>query len=226
MKEAVENMLHWERDLFFMLNGSDSVFWDSFMYTISLSKAWLPLYLFVILIFFYKKNWKEGLFITAAFFLLFGMCDQFSSGLIKPIFERLRPGHHPDFKDLVQLVNNHRGGGYAFISGHATNSVGFAVFLSLVFRNHWVTIASLTWALLISYSRIYLGMHFVSDVIGGILAGTLLAVFLYAIMIPLRVKLFRLDPTTSRKIYPCRQGNILAIGFAVIFLATVIWGQF
>jgi len=225
MKEFVENMLVWERDLFFLLNGSESVILDNIMFMVSSSKVWIPLYLFVLLLFFYKKRIKEALFISAAFLLLFGLCDQFSSGLIKPIFERFRPGHHPDFKDLVQLVNNHRGGGYAFISGHATNSFGFAVFLSLVFRYRWVTLVALVWAALISYSRVYLGMHFVSDVVGGMIAGTLIAVALYAVLIPLRQKLFKVAPAEKTQIYSEQHGKILACVFGGYFLAVIFYGQ-
>ena len=224
MKEFVENLLPLERNLFFLLNGSDSVFLDNIMYAISGSKIWILLYCFVALLLFYKTPKKESFFTLLFFIIVFALCDQFSSGLIKPIFERLRPGHHPDFKDLVDIVNNHRGGGYSFISGHATNCSGFAVFLSLVFRNRWVTLVALTWAMLISYSRIYLGMHFVSDVVGGIIAGTLIAIILYAALIPLRKKLFKLEEKTQ--IYSTQHSKILALVFAIYLLVVVLWSLF
>jgi undecaprenyl-diphosphatase len=223
MKEFVENMLHCERNLFFALNGSDSVFLDNLMHIISVTKVWIPLYLFVLFLIFYKTSIKNAALVTLFFILMVALCDQFSSGLIKPFFERLRPGHHPDFKCFVDVVNGHRGGGYSFISGHATNACGFAVFLSLVFRHRWVTLVALIWAVLISYSRIYLGMHFVSDVVGGILAGTLIAVGLYFVLIPLRKKLFKLKD--SEKIYSARQGKLLWIGFAAYFVAVIIFSQ-
>lgn len=226
MKEFVEKLLTYERDLFFLLNGSDSVILDNIMYTISLSKIWIPLYLFVLLLFFYKKPVKEALFTSLFFILVFALCDQFSSGLIKPFFERLRPGHHPDFKDFVRIVNGHRGGGYSFISGHATNCFGFAVALALLFRNRWVTIIALIWATLISYSRIYLGMHFISDVVGGIIAGTLIATILYAVFIPLRQKLFKLKPSERIHVYPEKQSNLLAIVFTAYFIGVIIYALF
>ena len=226
MKEFVENLLPIERNLFFLLNGSNSVLLDNIMYNISLSKIWIPLYIFVVLLLFFRTQKKEAFLMLAFFLLVFALCDQISSGLIKPFFERLRPGNHPDFKDLVQLVNNHRGGGYSFISGHATNSVGFAVALSLVFRNRWVTLVTLVWAGLISYSRIYLGMHFISDVVGGIIVGTLTAIALYAILIPLRKKLFHLKLSEKKKIFSKQHGNILAFVFAVYFLGVIIYSQF
>jgi len=224
MKEFVENMLPYERNLFFLLNGSDSVFWDNIMFTVSVTKVWIPLYLFVLFMLFYKTPKKEAFLILLFFVLMIVSCDQFSSGLMKPYFERLRPGHHPDFKDLVSLVNNSRGGGYSFISGHATNSFGFAVLLLLIFKNRWVTSVALIWAGLIAYSRIYLGMHFISDVVGGAISGTLIAMILYAVFVPLRKKLFKLEPSEKTQIYSEQHGNILALGFAVCFVGVLVYG--
>ena len=219
-------MLTWERNLFFLLNGSDSVFWDNLMHTISVTKVWAPLYLFVLFLVFYKTPIRQSVLVALFFVLMVTLCDQFSSGLVKPFFERLRPGHHPDFKDLVQLVHGHRGGGYSFISGHATNSVGFAVLLSLVFRHRWVTLVALTWATAISYSRIYLGMHFVSDVVGGIIAGALISTGLYYALIFLRKKFLKPKGPKTMQIYPAQHGKWLWIGFAAYFLVVIYLSQF
>ena len=226
MKEFVENLLPYERDLFFLLNGSDSVFLDNIMSTISGRWVWIPLYLFVVFLLFYKTPKKDALLTLIFFVLVFALCDQFSSGLVKPFFERLRPGHHPDFKDLVDIVNGHRGGGFSFISGHATNCFGFAVFLSLVFRNRWVTLVALVWATSISYSRIYLGMHFISDVAGGIIAGVLIAVAMYVALILLRKELFKLESSEKTRIYSGQHDKLLWIGFASYLLAVILFSLF
>jgi len=107
------------------------------------------------------------------------VCDQVASSFFKPLFERFRPTHHPDFKEMVDIVNGYRGGRYGFISSHATNSFGLAVFISLLFRHRRVTISVVCWALLNSYTRIYLGVHFISDILAGIIVGTILAFLLY-----------------------------------------------
>lgn len=227
MKEFVESILPHERELFFWLNGSDSVVLDNIMWIFSKTNAWVLFYVFVAAFLFYKTRIKEAALLLFFFVLMIVLCDQFSSGLIKPYFERLRPGHHPDFKDLVHLVRGHRGGGFSFISGHATNSFGFAVFLSLVFRNRWVTLVALVWATVISYSRIYLGMHFISDVIGGILAGTLIAVAMYALFVLLLKKLFHVDLSSRHtRLYSAQQGNILALVFTAYALVVLVYGQF
>jgi undecaprenyl-diphosphatase len=226
MNEFIENILPYERDLFFLLNGSDSIFWDNMMWVVSRTKVWFLFYVFVALFLFYKTLKKDAALVLLFFILMIVLCDQFSSGLMKPLFERLRPTHHPDFKDFVDIVNGHRGGGFSFISGHATNSFGFAVFLSLIFRSRWVTLVALFWATLISYSRIYLGVHFISDVVGGVLAGTLIALILYTVFVALRKKLFHLDSSEKTQIYSPQHGKILALAFVVYFLGVVLFGLF
>ncbi len=221
MKEAVERILPLERDLFFALNGSDSLFLDQVMWTISSLLVWIPLFLFILFLFFYKTPRKEALLVTLFFILVFVSSDQVSSSLFKPFFERLRPTHHPDFKDLVDMVNGYRGGRYGFISGHATNSYGLAVFLSLVFRHRWVTLCALLWATLNSYSRIYLGVHFVSDIVAGMMVGSFLALLLYGIMISLRSRLIHAPALSKTHIYSQIHGNLFA-SFIIVYLLLLI----
>lgn len=226
MKEFVENILPLERDLFLSLNGSDSIFLDNVMWTISGRFVWVPLLLFVVFLFFYKTKSKEALLVTLFFILLFVVCDQVSSGLFKPLFERLRPTHHPDFKDVVDIVNNYRGGRFGFISGHATNSFGLAVFLSLLFKNRRLTIATLTWATINSYSRIYLGVHFISDIIGGIIVGTLIGIIIYYLYSYFRYKFFAIPSRLRRKsVYSKQHGNLLAIFIISCLILIVIFNQ-
>lgn len=179
IKEAAESLLVWERDLFFALNGSDSAFLDGVMWTISERLVWIPLYLFILFLFFYKNSTKTGIILTVFFILVLVVGDQISSSVFKPFFARFRPTHHPDFASLVDTVKGYRGGRYGFISGHATNSFALSTFISLVYKNKYVTITTMLWAILNSYTRIYLGVHFVSDIVGGILVGTLIGIVLY-----------------------------------------------
>lgn len=220
MKEFIEGLLPAERDLFFALNGSDSLFLDNMMWTISGRFIWIPLFLFIIFIFFFKTQRKEAILITLFFVILFVATDQISSGFFKPLFERFRPTHHPDFKDMVDIVNGYRGGRYGFISGHATNSFGLAVFLCLVFRNGLLTFSTLLWASINSYTRIYLGVHFISDIVAGMIVGTIVALILYAVYMFLRKAIVHPPSARRKSAYGVKQGTILAV-FIISYLIVI-----
>jgi len=175
----LEKELHLERNLFFFLNGSHSAFWDNFFYICTYPWTWVIFYLSFLWVVIYKKNWKEFVFVLATVALVVLFCDQISSGFFKPLFHRFRPTHHPDFMYQVKTVFNYRGGNYGFISGHATDTFGIATFLALIFRNKFFTWTIFLFAVLISYSRIYIGVHFVSDVIVGAVVGMLIAGIFY-----------------------------------------------
>lgn len=185
----VENILNYERDLFLWLNGSDSFYLDKFMWLFTGKVVWIPLILLLCYIIFYKKNWRESLLIILSIVLLITICDQFASSICKPLFSRLRPTHHPDFKIYVDTVFNYRGGRYGFISSHAINAFGFATFTSLLFRYRWYSITIFIWAALMSYTRIYLGVHFITDIIPAILFGCLFGFLVYIFYVFVRIKL-------------------------------------
>ena len=222
MKSTIERLLPLERDLFFALNGSDSVVLDNIMWTLSGRFVWIPLFLFIIFILFYKTPRKIGILVTLFLILVFVASDQVSSSLFKPLFERFRPTHHPDFMNQVDILNGYRGGRFGFISGHATNSFGLAVFLSLIFKYRYITIITLFWATLNSYTRIYLGVHFVSDIIGGIIIGSLLAVIIYSLLI---VVMKSISKTTYdigvQPMYQTNSGKMLSL-FLFIYIVLLI----
>jgi undecaprenyl-diphosphatase len=127
----------------------------------------------------YKKDWRNILVFFLAIALVIALCDQLSSGILKPLCHRLRPTHHPLFADKVHTVLDYRGGQYGFISSHAANAFGFATFMALFFRYKCFTVAICIWAALSAYSRIYLGVHFISDIIPGIITGIAFGFLVY-----------------------------------------------
>ncbi len=163
---------------FLSLNGMHNEFWDTIMWHISATKTWIPLYV-VILFFVFKKLKWEGFVALLFFALLIVFADQSSVKLFKNIFERLRPCHNQEIKHLVHIVNNKCGGQFGFVSSHAANTFALAIFSSLFFRKRWVTIYFFAWAAIVSYSRIYLGVHFPFDVISGALLGMLIGVLTF-----------------------------------------------
>lgn len=227
MKEWAEGLLPHERELFFALNGSDSTFWDNVMWTFTGRFIWLPIILLILFLFFYKTPRKDAFLVLLFFLLLFVICDQVSSSVFKPLFQRFRPTHHPHFQNLVDIVNGYRGGRYGFISGHATNSFGIAIFLSLIYRYKWLTFSILLWAVINSYSRIYLGVHFISDIVAGAITGSLIAWFLYEVYAWARRKFYHVSLQESRKsVYPPSHAKTLSVVLLSYIAIIVFFNHF
>jgi len=217
----LEKILEYERGAFLWLNGSHNTFWDSFMWLYTGQIVWIPVLLFFIFLLFYKKNWKEPLLIVLSIALVIALCDQISSHICKPFFMRFRPTHHPDFMNIVHTVNNYRGGDYGFISGHAANSFGFATFVLLLFRNRMFTISILVWSTLMVYTRIYLGVHFISDIIAGIIVGLILGFVIYKLFLLLRHKLLVNNCEPSEMYHHSMQKLLVIALFSTIIFMLV-----
>jgi len=222
----LEKELQLERGLFFFLNGSDSILLDNFFYIYTGTWTWLVLYLCFIWIFIYRKNWKEIICILVAVALLIFLADKISSGFFKPFFQRFRPTHHPDFMDQVDIVYNYRGGLYGFISSHAANSFAFATFTALVFKNRLFTFTIFLFAILNSYSRIYLGVHFISDVLVGAIVGMLIAGCIYLIYSLIRKKWF-LDESykLKKRVYSIKEIYFLCGVFYLYLLVILLFNN-
>lgn len=174
-----EALIQADRQALLWLNGCHSPFFDAVMWFVSGRPEWIPLYL-VIVAFVIRKYRTRSVWIIVALVLLIVLSDQLAN-VLKNSVQRLRPCKDPEIGHLVYRVRNYCGGAYGFVSGHAANSFALATFISLLFRRQWLTISILFWACLVSYSRIYLGVHYPGDVIGGALLGTLLARVLYSL---------------------------------------------
>lgn len=222
-ENLVEQILPYERETFLWLNEFHNSFWDSFMWMYSGKATWIPLVLVGLGIFFYKTKWRQAVLLLFCMVLLGALCDQLSAGVIKPIFERLRPSHHPDFKDYVTIVNDYRGGRFGFISAHAANGFGIATFLSLLFKYRRFTIVIFLWATITCYSRIYLGVHFISDVIGGMMLGTLVGFLVYLLFQYGRVRILKQTIEEAKvPAYSSLRANIICVTIGVIVITLFI----
>lgn len=167
----IQQLIEADKALLLSLNGSDSLFWDGFMWTVTDTRTWIAAMVVLLYVIFKNNRISQGIVIT----LMVGLCvllaDQLASGLCKPYFARFRPTQDPELMYMVQTVNGYRGGLYGFISSHAANTFAVAMFVSLLVRYLPFTCMMFLWALIPSYSRIYLGVHYPGDILCGAIVG-------------------------------------------------------
>lgn len=172
-----------DHNLTVMLNFDGGVFLDSTMFALSSRLIWIVPALALLFHFFRNKHTrKKGIVVVIAIVVLITLCDQTTSTLMKPYFARLRPSHTPGIENILHYVNGYRGGMYGFASSHAANSFGTVTFVSMLIRRKWVTFALLALALGVCYSRIYLGVHFLGDVLTGAVIGVFFGYIIYRLV--------------------------------------------
>lgn len=170
-----------DTDALLAVNGLHNTFQDAFWWMVSAkwSSLLLALALLWILV---RQNRRHALLVLAMIAVAVLVADQVSSGLIKHLVERLRPTHDPSLGNMVHVINGYRGGMYGFVSSHAANSFAVATLLSLITRHRLVLFSLILWALLQCYSRVYLGVHYPGDILGGIIVGVLVGWLVWRLM--------------------------------------------
>jgi undecaprenyl-diphosphatase len=182
-----EKILQADTELFLTLNGLHSDWADNIMYYISQFWVWIPLYVLIILL-IVRKWKKESIWIIITILIGLILTDQLSN-LTKIMFERLRPSHEPALQGLVHHVKGYVGGSFSFVSGHSSNVFGVALITALVIRNRIYTVLIFLWASLVAYSRIYLGVHYPLDILGGMILGMSVTGFAYLVLKGIQCKL-------------------------------------
>jgi undecaprenyl-diphosphatase len=166
-------------DILLWINGHYADWLDSFMWTVSRANTWIALYVLLVgLVIWRFRNWQTVFFILMAFGVAVGLSDYTCSGILKPLVCRWRPTHEPGI-DPLHYVFGYRGGLYGFCSSHAANTMAVALLFCLLFRNKIATAGLMTWVALNCYSRMYLGAHYPSDIVAGLLIGASFATLAY-----------------------------------------------
>lgn len=174
----LELLEQFDRELFLFLNGLNSPVLDIIMVWFSDKLFWIPFYFLLLLLIVWKNGWKSLLIIIPIVALVITLSDQISVHLFKEVFKRYRPCHNEQIKNLVHLSNG-CGGIYGFVSSHAANTFALAVFIGFILKDRikYIFPFMLSWAFLISYSRIYTGVHYPLDILAGAILGILIGSF-------------------------------------------------
>jgi undecaprenyl-diphosphatase len=182
MFEKLEQL---DRDLFLFLNGLHADWLDPIMWYLSTILLMIPVFAFAVYYAYRKGRWRYALIVLGGIGLCILLSDRISVEFFKEVVQRYRPTHNLEIGSLVHTVldpkgNEYRGGLFSFVSSHATNAMSMALFVYLHFRKYskyWALI--FLWMVIVAYTRIYLGVHYPSDLICGGMLGILIGVFVY-----------------------------------------------
>ena len=217
MLEFITNI---DTRLTLFLNGSDSVMLDAIAVTATKTSTWIPLGILLLYVLMRMKDWKNALLVILCVAIAITLADQMASGIFKPLVARLRPSHNPELQGVIDLVGDYRGGRYGFFSSHAANTCAVAVFLSLLFRKRIFSIAICSWAMVNSWTRLYLGVHYVGDIMVGLIWGAFVGWMVFRLyrFLTLKVKLEGVE-----LLYTEKRAYLLAEAIALTYAAIIIY---
>ena len=217
MLEFITNI---DTQLTLFLNGSDSEMLDAIAVTATKTSTWIPLGILLLYVLMRMKDWKNALLVILCVAIAITLADQMASGIFKPLVARLRPSHNPELQGVIDLVGDYRGGRYGFFSSHAANTCAVAVFLSLLFRKRVFTVAICSWAMVNSWTRLYLGVHYVGDITVGLLWGALVGWMVFRLyrFLTLKVKLEGVE-----LLYTEKRAYLLAEAIVLTYAAIIIY---
>jgi undecaprenyl-diphosphatase len=176
----LEILLNYDVQLFLKLNAMHTPWWDTAMLFFTRKETWLPFYIALLAVIF--RTYKKKGWIILLCIILGLVAGEQVSVFLKETIQRLRPGHDPAIAQLAHVVLK-KGGLYGFVSSHATNAMYILTFTTLLFRNRAVSLTFLGWAVLISYTRIYVGAHYPLDLLGGWILGGITGYLFYKLLI-------------------------------------------
>ena len=192
--DMLEQLIHIDTEILLAINGWHAPWADTLMWIISAKATWIPLYVLLIglLVWRYRKpaptpvKWLQRVpacvVMIVVIALAVGAADFIASGILKDLVARPRPTRVPELEGVLHLVNGYRSGQYGFVSSHAANTMACALLFSLIWRNKIATCGLMLWVAANCYSRMYLGVHYPTDILGGLMVGTLTALVGYWVL--------------------------------------------
>ncbi len=229
MEQILDFLIMLDEKIFLFFNGMHSEFWDYFMMTYTGKFIWIPMYAMVLFILYRSYKWKTATIFLLALTLSIVFADQVCATLIRPYVERLRPSNLENpLSALTIIVDGYRGGAYGFPSCHAANSFALAGFLYHTIKRRGFILFILGWALINSYSRLYLGVHYPGDLIVGGLIGFTIGTLLYYVANSLSKRMIEYTPHTPRNInlsfngYHAKMPDSGTLSLAGVIITTVI----
>ena len=176
----IENLIEIDKNITLLLNGSHSLFVDGLAMNATSTYVWLAFYLSLLYVIIRRSGDMKFISLTVlAIVICIILADQGASGVCKPLVERFRPSQDPSFLMSVDIVGGYRGGMYGFFSSHAANTFALATFVSLLVKWKPLTFQLYIWALVNSWTRVYLGVHYFGDLLIGAVYGILVGLVLY-----------------------------------------------
>ena len=190
----LEQLLHIDTEILLVINGWHAPWADTLMWIISAKATWIPLYLLLIglLVRRYRQpastpiKWLQKVpacvVRSVVIALAVGAADFIASGILKDWVARPRPSRVPELEGVLHLVNGYKSGQYGFVSSHAANTMVCALLFSMIWRNKIATVGLMLWVAANCYSRMYLGVHYPLDILGGLMVGCLVAMAAYVLL--------------------------------------------
>lgn len=176
----IQSILEVDRYFLSLVNGSDSLFLDNLMVMLTSGLTWIPLYLSLFyLVVKNNETMSQILLVIGCVLGCVVLSDGVTDFIVKPMVERWRPSNDPIFKYTVKVVNDMRGADYGFFSAHASNTFSLALFFCLLVKSRILSVSLILWSLVNCYTRMYLGLHYPSDIVCGLLWGALVALVMY-----------------------------------------------
>jgi len=211
----IQTISEWDKSAFLYLNGFHSDLMDYVMTLFTLTPTWILFYgvtLYVII----RKYGRKSIPIIISIVLVILLADQLS-GLLKHSIMRLRPSNDPEVSPYAHVFFT-KGGLYGFVSAHAANAFSFATFTAFLFRSRGYSIFIFPWACLIAYTRIYLGVHYPGDILGGMILGILIGWGIFRLLILVEKRMFPIHPYQRNKLNLNELETLIIPATLIVFL--------